>query len=336
MLKLYIKHLKLTLILKDEFENDEIDSASENLLKESIETNDLKLINSCLKIRIQIVAKYLKRKEKAVSVFQENIGQLRTKNLNVHWVSCVLDFFNNWSGSLYCKNNPEEAGNDLKLCEDFIYKRHNSTDWTELIEAFYNAKKRFLKAVGNKDELKVICNSHKEIIIKTIGEKTKQYGDACFQLAACYQMDEDYENVIKYRLLQIKTFEELYKNKPKPWSLQTAYINTSLYYYKYMNDYNKGLEFGLKALEIAQNTKGIPDYSIENAYFRIIISYIALKDYKSPENLVFENLENVKNSSKVTESKIASAHNLIGINYKWSAESNRRQRIGVKILSRCI
>ena len=64
VLKLYIKHLKLTLILKDEFENDEIDSASENLLKESIETNDLKLINSCFENKDSNCRKIFEKKRK--------------------------------------------------------------------------------------------------------------------------------------------------------------------------------------------------------------------------------------------------------------------------------
>ena len=94
----------------------------------------------------------MKRKEKAVSVFQHWSIKNKEFKCSLSGVLCSR-FFQQLVWVFILQNNPEEAGNDLKL-EDFIYKRHNSTDWTELIEAFYNAKKRFLKAVGNKDELK--------------------------------------------------------------------------------------------------------------------------------------------------------------------------------------
>ena len=324
---LYIEHWKIKKVLTQDYEVDYIDQSSEALLKNAIATNELRLIKICLKLRILIVTKYIKDKEKGVLIFTENIGHLKTKNINNHWVSSVLFFFAQWSGTIYCKNNSEQADIDLKLCEAFIYKRFDENVWTELIEALYNAKKNFYKATDKRDELKTICYEHRALISNTIGEKSKQYGDACYHLAAYYLVEKDYESSVKYRLLRIKNYEDLYVNKPKPWSLQAAYMSTSFFYSKYLKDYKKGLDYALKALEVLNNTKGIPDYSIAANYNRVFKAYIELEDYNTAIELALKHFEEAKNTENVSDSKLAFAYNLIAVSYKWSAEKIKDKKL---------
>jgi hypothetical protein len=322
---LYIEHWKISTLLTQDYDVDYIDQSSEALLKNALATNELRLIKICLKLRILIVTKYIKDKEKGVLIFTENIGHLKTKNINSHWVSSVLFFFAQWSGTIYCKNNSEQADIDLKLCEAFIYKRFDANVWTELIEALYNAKKNFYKATDKRDDLKTICYEHRALIINTIGEKSKQYGDACFHIAAYYLLEKDYESTVKYRLLQIKNYEDLYANKSKPWNLQSAYMNTSYYYNNYLGDHKKALDFALKSLEVLNTTQGIPDYSIAATYNRVFKAYIELEDYNAAFELALKHFEEVKNTPNVSDSKLAFTYNLIAVSYKWSAEATKNK-----------
>ena len=62
---IYIEHLKLSLLLNDTFDNNQIDESSDLLLHKAIATNDLRLIKICLKLRINIITTYLKEKGKS-------------------------------------------------------------------------------------------------------------------------------------------------------------------------------------------------------------------------------------------------------------------------------
>jgi DNA-directed RNA polymerase subunit L len=323
----YIEHWLISTTLSQNYDVDEVDQSSETLLKDAIATKNLRLIKKCLKLRILIVTKYIKDKEKAVVIFTENIAHLKTNSINNHWVSSVLYFFATWSGEIYCKNNPEQAEIDLKLCEEFIYKRFDANVWTKLIEEFYNAKKKFHKSTDQLDAFKSTCYEHKELISNTIGEKTKQYGDACFHIANYHLLVKEYESSLEYRLLRIKNYEDLYVNKPKPWSLQAAYMSTSFFYSKYLKDYKNGLDYALKALEVLNNTQGIPDYSIAATYNRVFKAYIELEEYNAAIELALKHFEEVKNTENVPDVKLGFAYNLIAISYKWSAEKIKDKKI---------
>jgi DNA-directed RNA polymerase subunit L len=323
----YIEHWIISTTLSQNYDVDEVDRSSETLLKDAIATKNLRLIKKCLKLRILIVTKYIKDKEKAVVIFTENIAHLKTNSINNHWVSSVLYFFATWSGEIYCKNNPEQAEIDLKLCEEFIYKRFDANVWTKLIEEFYNAKKKFHKSTDQLDAFKSTCYEHKELISNTIGEKTKQYGDACFHIANYHLLVKEYESSLEYRLLRIKNYEDLYVNKPKPWSLQAVYMSTSFFYSKYLKDYKNGLDYALKALEVLNNTQGIPDYSIAATYNRVFKAYIELEEYNAAIELALKHFEEVKNTENVPDVKLGFAYNLIAISYKWSAEKIKDKKI---------
>jgi DNA-directed RNA polymerase subunit L len=323
----YIEHWIISTTLSQNYDVDEVDQSSETLLKEAIATKNLRLIKKCLKLRILIVTKYIKDKEKAVVIFTENIAHLKTNSINNHWVSSVLYFFATWSGEIYCKNNPEQAEIDLKLCEEFIYKRFDANVWTKLIEEFYNAKKKFHKSTDQLDAFKSTCYEHKELISNTIGEKTKQYGDACFHIANYHLLVKEYESSLEYRLLRIKNYEDLYVNKPKPWSLQAAYMSTSFFYSKYLKDYKNGIDYALKALEVLNNTQGIPDYFIAATYNRVFKAYIELEEYNAAIELALKHFEEVKNTENVPDVKLGFAYNLIAISYKWSAEKIKDKKI---------
>ena len=323
----YIEHWIISTTLTQNYDVDEVDKSSEALLKGAIATNNLRLIKKCLKLRILFVTKYIKDKEKAILIFTENIAHLKTNSANNHWVSSFLFFVATWSGDIYSKNNPEKVEKELKRCEEFIYKRFDANVWTKLIEEFYNAKKKFYKSTDQLDAFKLTCYEHKELISNTIGEKTKQYGDACFHIANYHLLVKEYKSSLKYRLLRIKNYEDLYVNKPKPWSLQAAYMSTSFFYSKYLKDYKKGLDYALKALEILNNTQGIPDYSIAATYNRVFKAYIELEEYNAAIELALKHFEEVKNTENVSDTKLGFAYNLIAISNKWSAEKIKDKKI---------
>lgn len=322
-----IQHWRIRNSLTQNYDADDIDQASEELLNNALLTNELRLIEKCLKLRILIITKYIKDKEKAVVIFKENIAHLKTNSVNNHWVSSVLNFFATWSGAIYCKNNPEKAEKELKHCEEFIYKRFDANVWTELIEEFYNAKKKFYKSTDQLDAFKLTCYKHQDLISNTIGEKSKQYGDVCLHIATYYLLVKEYESSIKYRLLRIKNYEDLYVNKPKPWSLQAAYMSTSFFYSKYLKEYKKGLDYALKALEVLNNTKGIPDYSIAATYNRVFKAYIELEEYNDAIELALKHFEEVKTTENLSDVKLGFAYNLIAISYKWSAEKIKDKKL---------
>ena len=271
---IYIEHLKLFLSLNDTFDNNQIDESSDLLLHKAIATNDLRLIKICLKLRIKIVTQYLKEEGKAVSIYNEYIHKLIPNNsINIHWVSFVVYFYYQWSGAIYCKENPKDAKKDLKRCEDFIYKRHNKNDWSELIEGWFNAKKSLLTETGQYQELKEVCEIHMALLKRNNLKNSAHYANICYEYSAYFEQIKDYDKLIEYRLLQIKTLENLYKNKSKPWGLKVAYTNTSMHYREYLKDYENSLNFALKALDIVENTKVIPEHSIASTYFALGRTY---------------------------------------------------------------
>lgn len=277
---IYIEHLKLSLLLNDTFDNNQIDESSDLLLHKAIATNDLRLIKICLKLRINIITTYLREKEKAVSIYKEYIHKLRPNNtINIHWVSLVVYFYYKWSGAIYCRKNPEQAKKDLKRCEEFIYKRHNNNDWSEIIEAWFKAKKSLLTETEQYDELRKICDIHMALLATNNLNNSTHYAIACYDYSAYFKKIKDYDKLIEYRLLQIKTLENLYKNKPKPWELQLAYSNTSRYYRNYLMDYESSLVYAKKALEVVENTKGIPKHFFPSTYFALGRTYYFGKHY---------------------------------------------------------
>ena len=314
---IYIEHLKLSLLLNDTFDNNQIDESSDLLLHKAIATNDLRLIKICLKLRINIITTYLKEKGKAVSIYNDYIHKLRPNNtINIHWVSFVVYFYYQWSGAIYCKENPKDAKKDLKRCEDFIYKRHNKNDWSELIEDWFNAKKSLLTETGQYNELKQLCDIHMELLIANNLKNSSHYAQACYEYAEYYKQVEDYDKLIEYRLLQIKTLENIYTNKPKPWALKLAYSNTSVYYRVYLKDFDNALNYALKALEVVKNSKGIPDHSIASTYNTVVKAYTELENFDTAIEYALKYLELIKNTKNVTDIKLAAAYNQTAKKYQ--------------------
>ena len=69
-------------------------------------------------------------------------------------------------------------------------------------------RKNFTNQQINLMRFKSTCYEHKELISNTIGEKTKQYGDACFHIANYHLLVKEYESSLEYRLLRIKNYED--------------------------------------------------------------------------------------------------------------------------------
>ncbi|MEC8458987.1 MAG: AAA family ATPase [Bacteroidota bacterium] len=165
LFSLYIKHLKISLTLNGDFNQNEIDQKTDFLLRKAILTNELRLIKICLKLRIQIVTKFLKDEEMAIKIFRDFHNVLKTnKKTNVHWVAFVLYFYCNSAGERYCGENPEQMKSDLATCKDFLYKRNDSEDWSELIEDWFNAKKIYLRITNQEDELKAVSERHLKVL----------------------------------------------------------------------------------------------------------------------------------------------------------------------------
>jgi len=290
---LYIEHLKLTILLKNNFEGHDIDKLSADYLKKALTTADLRLIKLWIKLRIKVVSQYLNKRELGVEIYMKNINLLLTNGVenihdvdldelltNIHWVSCVIDFYYTWSGAIYCKRHPEEAEKDLKRCEDFIYKRHNTNDLTKLIEAWFKAKKTVLKEAEKLEDLKDVCEKHLQIIASNIGEESKEYALACYEYADYFRLTKDYDSLIKFRLKQIEIYENLIKDNPTlSWELKISYGNIAVYYMDYFKDYDNALKFALKSLEIVQNAKGIPEHSIASSHYWLAEVYYFGKKY---------------------------------------------------------
>ena len=151
--------------LSGDFNQNEIDQKTDFLLRKAILTNELRLIKICLKLRLQIVTKFLKDEEMAIKIFRDFHNVLKTnKKTNVHWVAFVLYFYCNSAGERYCGENPEQMKSDLATCKDFLYKRNDSEDWSELIEDWFNAKKIYLRITNQEEELKAVSERHLKVI----------------------------------------------------------------------------------------------------------------------------------------------------------------------------
>ena len=176
---LYVEHLKISLKFANDFDKKEIDQSSKLLLQEVISTKDFRLIKICLKLRIKIVSKFTGNTEDGIEIFKIYDSYLRPKQIiNIHWVSFFTSFMNTNSGILYGNKNFEDAKLNLELCKDFINKRHNSNDWSNLIEDWYNAKKQLLKEVKMLDVLKKINEEHMAILVENKLEHTAYYTEA--------------------------------------------------------------------------------------------------------------------------------------------------------------
>ncbi len=176
---LYVEHLKISLKFANDFDKKEIDQSSKLLLQEVISTKDFRLIKICLKLRIKIVSKFTGNTEDGIEIFKIYDSYLRPKQIiNIHWVSFFTSFMNTNSGILYGNKNFEDAKLNLRLCKDFINKRHNSNDWSNLIEDWFNAKKQLFKEAKMLDELKKINKQHMAILMENKLEHTAYFTKA--------------------------------------------------------------------------------------------------------------------------------------------------------------
>ena len=176
---LYVEHLKISLKFANDFDKKEIDQSSKLLLQEVISTKDFRLIKICLKLRIKIVSKFTGNIEDGIEIFKIYDSYLRPKQIiNIHWVSFFTSFMNTNSGILYGNKNFEDAKLNLRLCKDFINKRHNSNDWSNLIEDWFNAKKQLFKEAKMLDELKKINKQHMAILMENKLEHTAYFTKA--------------------------------------------------------------------------------------------------------------------------------------------------------------
>tara|TARA_B110001450_G_scaffold52027_1_gene48625 strand:- start:3160 stop:7908 length:4749 start_codon:yes stop_codon:yes gene_type:complete len=318
---LFIEHKKLVLTLKEKFENKIIDKRSKILLKKSTTNNDKRLIKLCLQLRLRIVTKYLNNKEDSISIYKDHINLLKTNDsISSYWVSLLTYFYSSWSASMYIKENPDKAQDDLDLCDEFISKRHDKGEWTELINDFIRAKKRYLSQTDQPKEYSEICKSHIELLEQNNLQNSTQFGTACVDLSDYYLKLKDYKNQIKFRLKQIETLEKIYENKSKPWSLKTAYSNISFCYRNYIKDYKKSTEFALKSLDVVKSSKAVPEHSILYTYSMVARSFLELNDFENATNYSLENMDRLNKSNDVSNGDLAASHNLLGINYKTIAE----------------
>jgi hypothetical protein len=318
---IFIEHKKLVLTLKEKFENKIIDERSKMLLENSIETNDKRLIKLCLQLRLRIVTKYLDNKEDSISIFKNNINLLKINDsITSHWVSLLTYFYSSWSASIYIKENPDKAKEDLHLCDEFISKRHDKGEWTELINDFIRAKKVFLAQTDQMELYSEICKFHIELLEQNNLQNSTHFATACVELSDYYLKLKDYKNQMKFRLKQIETLEKIYENKPKPWSLKTAYTNTSFFYRNYLKDFKKSTEFALKSLDVVKSSKAVPEHSIWHTYSNVVRSFLELGDFENATNYSLENINRLNNTNSVNDTDLAACHNLLGINYKTIAE----------------
>ena len=308
-LSLYIECRKLSLQLNDNFDENEIDQSSELLLQKATTTNDLRLIKICLKLRIKVVSQYLNQREKGVEIYKSEINWLlKDGSITIHWVSCVVEFYYQWSGSIYCKNNPKEAEKNINLCEEFIYKRHDSNDWNELIENWFNAKEVFLNETGKLDDLKAVCEKHLQLIASNIGDTSLEYAKACYEYAEYFKLTKEYDKMMKYRLIQIEIEESLIKTDPSIYrGLSNSYLNMATYYMNYFEDYDNALIYALKSLKIVENYKGIPEHSIATAHYWLARVYNFGKKYDEAikhynKSIAHKIKAYGKNSSKIAKS----------------------------------
>ena len=293
---LYIEHLKLTILLKNNFEGHDIDKLSADYLKKALTTADLRLIKLWIKLRIKVVSRYLNKREQGVEIYKSNINFLLANGAtNIHWVSCVIDFYYQWSGAIYCKRYPEEAEKDLKRCEEFIYKRHNTNDWSNLIDKWFNAKEVFLNETVKLDDLKAVCEKHLQIIASNIGDTSLEYSKACYEYAEYFKLTKEYNKMMKYRLIHIEIEESFIKTDPTiATALSINYLNMATSYMNYFEDYGNSLKFALKSLKIIENYKGIPDHSIAASHYWLARVYEFGKKYN----------EAIKHYNKSIEYKI--------------------------------
>ncbi len=318
---IFIEHKKLVLTLKEKFENKIIDDRSKMLLENSIETNDKRLIKLCLQLRLRIVTKYLDNKEDSISIFKNNINLLKINDsITSHWVSLLTYFYSSWSASIYIKENPDKAKEDLELCDEFISKRHDKGEWTELINDFIRAKKVFLAQTDQMELYSEICKFHIELLEQNNLQNSTQFATACVELSDYYLKLKDYKNQMKFRLKEIETLEKIYENKPKPWSLKTAYTNTSFFYRNYLKDFKKSTEFALKSLDVVKSSKAVPEHSIWHTYSNVVRSLLELGDFENATNYSLENINRLNKTNSVNDTDLAACHNLLGINYKTIAE----------------
>ena len=176
---LYVEHLKISLKFANDFDKKEIEQSSKLLLQGVISTKDFRLIKICLKLRIKIVSKFTGNIEDGIEIFKIYDSYLRPKQIiNIHWVSFFTSFMNTNSGILYGNKNFEDAKLNLRLCKDFINKRHNSNDWSNLIEDWFNAKKQLFKEAKMLDELKKINEQHMAILMENKLEHTAYFTKA--------------------------------------------------------------------------------------------------------------------------------------------------------------
>jgi hypothetical protein len=148
-------------------------------------------------------------------------------------------------------------------------------------------------------------------------------------LSDYYLKLKDYKNQMKFRLKQIKTLEKIYENKPKPWSLETAYSNTSFFYRNYLKDFKKSTEFALKSLDVVKSSKAVPEHSIWHTYSNVVRSFLELGDFENATNYSLENINRLNKTNSVNDTDLAACHNLLGINYKTIAEKieNKQESI---------
>ena len=206
------------------------------------------------------------------------------------------------------------------MCDEFISKRHDKSEWTELINDFIRAKKRYLAQTDKQQEYGEICKSHIELLEQNNLQNSNQFGTACVDLSDYYLKLKDYKNQMKFRLKQIETLEKIYENKPKPWGLKTAYSNTSFCYRNYLKDYKKSTEFALKSLEVVKNSNSVPEHSILYTYSMVARSFLELGDFENATNYSLENMDRLNKLNDVSDGDLAASYNLLGINYKTIAE----------------
>jgi len=178
----------------------------------------------------------------------------------------------------------------------------------------------FLAQTDQMELYSEICKFHIELLEQNNLQNSTHFATACVELSDYYLKLKDYKNQMKFRLKQIETLEKIYENKPKPWSIKTAYTNTSFFYRNYLKDFKKSTEFALKSLDVVKSSKAVLEHSIWHTYSNVVRSFLELGDFENATNYSLENINRLNKTNSVNDTDLAACHNLLGINYKTIAE----------------
>jgi len=164
-------HVKNKSNISDKVKNE----ITKDLINKSSDIGNKHLLKTCLQLRIKTLSSDLKKHDEAINEFKSFSSKLLDNTLNIHWIETCLKLMNGSSGDLYLETHKSDYENQIKIIEDFIYKRYDEHAFNRLIKLFSEAKLKFLKQANQKDLLKNYKEKYLEIIKKELGESHPYY-----------------------------------------------------------------------------------------------------------------------------------------------------------------